>query len=528
MIARVLERLRTPGWALALLGWLTGLVVQSGSFGTVDTWRRYQVTRSLWRGVPPVAPGDLGLRGVDGSLQAWYGIGQSLVMAPGDLLAGAIVKAFGVGPAYAAKLEMAVVAFVTFPLVTALNAFLAFRVLRDIGDFGVRTAVLGVIVWLFGTTVLHYAQVSQENSLDLLLSLLVALGSFAWVRQGSRAKLFVAGTAALFGAQVRVTTLVDHHVILAAALAAPLLGAERPGAPWLRARVLDVLRIWLPLVVLALFLDRAYQVARFGWDAVGTTYIHMWGAAERAKNPALPASYPFSGSFAEGFLGPLVNVNRSVFLFDPLALPTLALFALGVARRRFPAVLVAFMAACCVSFLLRLLAYSRYAHWEAGTSWSSRFVLTPVQLWTLLAAPVFLSLTSSLPRAVRLAAPVVLAFSILLQLSSVLCEPNLEIIQAAQCGHEMRLVPDRAKNVVRELLRVDDLALSCNGRIDDDYLRLALLPFGNGKDLPARAWPFVLGAWLVLVTLFAGALVNALVSAFRSENGPLPSPRLPA
>ena len=527
LIGRALAAVRTPPWSLAMLAWFTGLVVQGGSFGTVDTWRRYQVTRSFWRGEPPVAPSDYahsGLVGVDGALHAWYGIGQSLVMAPADFVAGGLVALLGVDPTYAARMEVATVAFLTFPAISALNAVLAYGVLREIGGFTVRTAVLGVAAWIFGSTFLHYAQVSQENSLDLLLSLVVGLCAFRWAREGSRRALFIAGLAALLNALVRITTLVDAHVLVLAAVASQTRWGNASEASRLRARAVDLARIWLPLVLVAMLFDRGYHVLRFGWDAIDTTYIHLYGARERALHPELPSNYPFSGSFIEGFFGPIVSPNHSVFLFDPLALPAIFLFAVALYRVRMSRETSAFFAACLVSFLLRLLFYSRYAAWSGGTSWSSRFVLTPVQLWTLFAVPLFVSLRPLLPSPVRLLGPVLLALSVSLQILSVLVEPNLEILQAQCEGRELRLISDRGRNVVRELLGVDAAGLSCSGRIADDYLRPAFLPFGNGRDLPRRVWPVVTGAWLLLVSGLAYSLVNVLRSAARGERASL-SPR---
>src|ERR1700760_729829 len=71
-------------------------VVQSGELGTADTTRRLQVTHSLWSSAPQVPTADyaeFGSRGRGGRIYAWYGIGQSLLMLPADVLGTAAEKA---------------------------------------------------------------------------------------------------------------------------------------------------------------------------------------------------------------------------------------------------------------------------------------------------------------------------------------------------------------------------------------------------------------------------------------------------
>ena len=57
--------------------------------GTSDTLHRLQTTHWLWTSDPQVPANeypDFGLHGRGGRLYSWYGIGQSLIMLPPDLL----------------------------------------------------------------------------------------------------------------------------------------------------------------------------------------------------------------------------------------------------------------------------------------------------------------------------------------------------------------------------------------------------------------------------------------------------------
>ena len=82
--------LRDPLFLLCLATGLLTFVVQSGELGTADTTYRLQTTHWLWTGQPQVADDEypeFGLRGRDGHIYSWYGIGQSLLMLPADLVA---------------------------------------------------------------------------------------------------------------------------------------------------------------------------------------------------------------------------------------------------------------------------------------------------------------------------------------------------------------------------------------------------------------------------------------------------------
>src|SRR5580698_9754788 len=85
----------SPSHPVSLLLLVTALftfLIQSGELGTSDTTHRLQVAHSLWTGEPQVFPNEypeFGLHGRGGRLNAWYGIGQSLLMLPADVVGSA-------------------------------------------------------------------------------------------------------------------------------------------------------------------------------------------------------------------------------------------------------------------------------------------------------------------------------------------------------------------------------------------------------------------------------------------------------
>src|SRR5229473_5648712 len=89
MIIRVRRLFGSPVFLLGLTAFLTAFVVQSGELGTSDTTHRLQTTHSFWTSEPPVFPEEypeFGIHGRNGKLYASYGMGQSLLMLPSDVV----------------------------------------------------------------------------------------------------------------------------------------------------------------------------------------------------------------------------------------------------------------------------------------------------------------------------------------------------------------------------------------------------------------------------------------------------------
>ncbi|HEY2407150.1 MAG TPA: hypothetical protein VGI10_14160 [Polyangiaceae bacterium] len=503
---------------LLVIGWLTGLALQTGAFGTIDTERRYQATRSLWRGELEVLPGsfpDFGLQGPDGVIHTWYGIGQSLLMLPADLAAGAVTKLAHVGPVLRRKAEAGLVAYATFPLLTALTAFLGYLLLRELG-FGRRARIYGTLAWLFGTTCLNYAQIHFENSLDLVSALLVFLGTLRWAKSGARVPLICAGFAAALDLTARLHTVADSVIYAGAAIVAVLPNESGARAAWLKNRVYDFVLIFGLLTACGLAVDRGYQVARFGWGAVGTSYIHIWSSQFSRQHPGLPENYVFSGPLVPGLLNPLVGRNRSMFLYDPLAIALPLVAGVVWYARRMGRPVAVLLSAAAAALLLRLLFFARFIYEGGGVSWSSRYTLTPLQLMLLLTVPLFYQALDRIPRAFRFVFLTVLCGSVALQLASVLVSPSLEVMQANCTGRPAFIVPDRMLNAVR-LLTGHASQSSCEGKIPGDVLRVQFMPWLNGPELPNAVHSGLLVGWFLLVAVLLFAIAKLLAETAGAE-----------
>ena len=136
MTSRLGQWLRDPLFLLCLTAGLLAFVVQSGELGTSDTTHRLQTTHWLWTSEPQVFPNEypeFGLHGRGGRLYSWYGIGQSLLMLPADLLGTwiahwSIFSDYGDDPA----VRSIVVSYITNIVVNILTALIAFRLLASV------------------------------------------------------------------------------------------------------------------------------------------------------------------------------------------------------------------------------------------------------------------------------------------------------------------------------------------------------------------------------------------------------------
>lgn len=122
---------RTRFW-LWVFCWLTCLCVQTGTLGEVNTTERLKATRWLWQEVPQADHPGWMVRGRDGKDFVTYGLGQSLVMFPADLVAGSLERFIG-PPRLKEKLREFVVAVLTFPPLCATAALMAYLVLLEAG-----------------------------------------------------------------------------------------------------------------------------------------------------------------------------------------------------------------------------------------------------------------------------------------------------------------------------------------------------------------------------------------------------------
>ena len=445
MMKSWMRRPQCVPFLLAAIAFLSTLLIQSGELGTSDTMHRLQTAHAFWTGEPAVFPSEypeFGLIGRGGRLYSWYGIGQSLLMLPADIVATGFERL----PIFAnyngrdPAVRSIFVSFTTNLLISVLTALLAYRLLLSF-EFTAKQAAAGVLALLFATTHLHYAQNMSENNYIFLLTLTGICFQYDWLRGGSRRALFLGSTSLGLNLLTRITTGLD--LLAAGGFLLLVLLLEKSDLKTIGRRAIEYLRTALPIYAAFGLIDRIYQYHRFG--SFFNTYIGIFGAQQRALDPSLPAAYPFEGHFLDGFLGPLFAPEKSIFLFDPLLL--LALLVTALYWRRLAGVLRAYTIVAWLLLFAYICFYAKYTVWTGDFAWGDRYVSTAAQMVALLAVPVFLRHCEPDRSWLRVTAGVVVGVSVMIQLASLCFWLPLEIYQMETLGHPTFVIALRFKNI---------------------------------------------------------------------------------
>jgi hypothetical protein len=514
MTSRLGHWLCDPLFLLCLTAGLLAFVVQSGELGTADTTYRLQTTHWLWTSQPQVSPDDypdFGLHGRGGRLYSWYGIGQSLLMLPADLVATWIAhwhifSGYEEDPA----VRSIIVTYSTNILINVLTALIVFRLLGQL-HFSVKESVAGVLALLFCTTHLHYTQNMMENNYIMLLTLVGFSFQYEWLRTGGRRALFIGSAALGLNLLTRLTAGLDLAAAGVFLLAVLWFEQVRGRALW--QRLLAYSKVAAPVYAFFLLAERLYNFYRFG--SFTSTYIPIFAKEQRLNEPTLPHNFPWSTPFHEGFLGALFKPEKSVFLFDPMLV--LALLVLVLLWRR----LLPEVRAYAVTSLLLLLGYiafyGRYTYWTGDNAWGDRYVSTSVELAALLAVPLLLRYRESLGRGIWRVGMVLIATSLVIQLASLAFWLPLEIYQMETLGHPTFVIALRFKNIAAFALgKMDTWGLNNESMTQDpwDYVHITtwnLLPFLLRRVGAAPRWVVnvgfaIWGAGIAALVLVLGRL----------------------
>jgi|HubBroStandDraft_1064217.scaffolds.fasta_scaffold00016_81 hypothetical protein len=511
MTSRLRRWLGDPLVLLCVTAGLLAFVVQSGELGTSDTTHRLQTTHWLWTSQPQVFPNEypeFGLHGRGGRLYSWYGIGQSLLMLPADLV-GTWIAHWQVFSGYREDpgVRSIVVSYSTSILVNVLTALVGFRLLRQL-RFSVRESVLGVLALMFCTTHLHYTQNMTENNYIMLLTLAGFSFQYQWLKTGSQRALFVGSAVLGLNLLTRLTSGLD--LMAAGFFLLLVLWFEGVRGRQLWQRFLAYCKVAAPVYAFFLLVDRSYQFYRFG--SLTNTYLSLFGKEQRLLDPTLPANFPWNTPFHEGFLGALFKPEKSIFLFDPLLVMAILLLVV-LWRRTSPEV-----RAYGVSSLLLLFAYisfyARYAYWAGDFAWGDRYVSTSVELAALLAVPLLLRHRENMSAWLWRGGMVLIAAGLIVQLASLAFWLPLEIYQMETLGHPTFVIALRCKNIVAFALgKMDVWGLDAEAMHWDpwDYVHITtwnFLPFLLRRVGAAPRWlvDMAFAVWAAAIAALAWIL----------------------
>jgi hypothetical protein len=473
--------LRDPLFLTGLAACLLAVVVQSGELGSADTMHRLQTAHSFWTSEPPVFPDEypeFGIYGRGGKLYDWYGMGQSLLMLPSDIV-GAFLQRFSLFARYNGNdpsIRNMVVSYSINMLINTLTAVICFRFLRLL-EFNTEQSVAGVLALLFCTTHLHYTQNMMENNYIMLLTLAGFTFQYRWLRTGSARALSIGSFALGLNLLTRLTTVLDLLVVAAFLLL--VLWFEPAERRKLGQRAISYSKIALPIYAVFLLIDRWYQYYRFG--SFLHTYVYYFALKYHQLDPTLPPQYPFETPFRVGFLGPLITPEKSVFLFDPLLVLTLMVTVL--VWKRFSGALKAYVIAALLMLLAYIIFYAKYTVWSGDFAWGDRYVSTAVEFAAFISVPLLLRYREALGRVVCMIGTGLIALSSIIQVASLAFWLPLEIYQMETLGHPTFVIALRFKNIVAFALgKMDSWGLTNHAMVEDpwDYLHITtwnFLPF---------------------------------------------------
>ncbi len=506
---------RDPVFLLALIAGLLAFVVQSGELGTADTQHRLNSTHAFWTSEPPVYDWEypeFGIHGRGGTLQSWYGIGQSLLMLPQDMI-GTVIENMPLFAHYKntdPTVRNIFVSYTTNILITVLSALICFRLLRQFA-FSVNHSVAGTLALLIATTHLHYTQNMMENNYIFLLTAAGFSFEYEWLKTGSHRALLV-GTGA-FGLNLltRLTTGLD--LLAGIAFVFLILWFERAADFWPRIRTYAATAI--PTFCFFGLLDRLYQFYRFG--SFTNTYVSIVKFEALQRHPDWPKNYPFETPFHVGLVGALFTPEKSIFLYDPLLILAILVAVLG--WRRFSSAVRAYLTATAVLLLAYICFYARYTVWSGDDAWGDRYVSTSVELVSLLAVPLLLRYRSEFRRPVWIIGIALLILSTIIQLASLAFWLPLELYQIEVFGHPTFTIALRLKNIVAFALgKMDAWGLNTPSLQEDpwDYVHMTcwnFLPFLLKRVGVAPAWAIriAFALWYTGLAALAASLLRLRV-----------------
>ena len=524
MTSRAALKFQDPLFLLCLAAGLLAFVVQSGELGTADTMHRLQTTHWLWTSQPQVLPSEypeFGLHGRGGQIFSWYGIGQSLLMLPADLV-GTWIAHWRIFSHYEddPAVRSIVVSYSTNILLNVLTALIAFRFLRQL-RFSVNEAVAGVLALLFCTTHLHYTQNMQENNFIMLLTLVGFSYQYEWLRTGNHRALSIGSVALGLNLLTRLTTGLD--LIAAGIFVLAVLWLERVRGRELWARVVTYCKIAFPIYILFALTERLYSFYRFG--SLTQTYLPIFARESRQQDPTLPANFPWSTPFHEGVVGALFKPEKSIFLFDPLLVLALVLMALLWKR------LAIEVRAYAVTSLLLMLGYicfyARYTYWAGDFAWGDRYVSTAVEMVVLIAIPLLRRYRANLSPWIWRSGLVLIVISLIVQVASLAFWLPLEIYQMERLGHPTFVIALRFKNIAAFALgKMDSWGLNSEAMSEDpwDYVHITtwnFFPFLLYRVGAAPSWVVSLAfvVWGAALAALAGVLRRLRIALHRPQPG---------
>jgi len=342
----------------------------------------------------------------NGRTYAAHELGNTLILLPAaslnQLIATHLTRRLG-----ASRVEM-ITRFLfsaTGPIVCAVGAGFLYLMLRLLFSQSVRSATLGVIIFVFCSFYWSYTRIMFDGVLSgvLLTGGMLFLGLF--VRKPEQDALLIAAFACFgFGVITRLS------MVLPIAAAGLYLALNR-------SRIQRVLRPAV-LVVITLAPFVCWQLY-YNHLRTGNVFISPVQTQSYAVNNGL------GGNLAVGLAGLLFSPGKSVFVYCPIALLSLALIVRFWRAYRDEAVFVS------VLTLMWLLLHAKLQSWYGAWGWGPRHFVT---IAPVLALPFLVMRFSLRSRVARVVSGVLLGWGFVLAAASNLCNTYYRLGIAYQKG----------------------------------------------------------------------------------------------
>lgn len=501
--------------ALIALLWIG--VVNTGTLGSSDTDTRLQMAHAWWTGTPevdlnfrPRIRGDLqsGLMGTGGKRYIFYDLGQSMLMLPADWL-GTKLHQFTpkIPEIYLRRFVVNVLVFIPLNVALVVCCFYLLKLL----NFRENIAAISSIVWLMGTTVLHYAQVHQQNNQVLLFTILSYTLSLAYLKYGKKLLAILSGLSIGAAFLIRTTSVV--HVFTSFALLVACIGYQSRSPEKVFKSILLWIVGFLPLAIL----ERTFAFLRYGsFLATGTSVFMQTQATDPvfAGLPELPVNYPLINPPQVGILGVLFSSGKSIFIYDPLLLPCI-LVSLFIWWRLSPYikcyVITGIFNLCAFIFLM-----SRVEFWSGDAAWGARYHVTSVQILLIPLIAILVQNLQSANKIKKYLSCSLLSISILIQIFSICLPYHLEVSQNISRqieNHNSFVLQERVTNII--CLANPSFSETClekalSNKNDD---RFVFFPFNLSDKISSQA--IIQIALIVWGLLLISAIISSMVFVFK-------------
>lgn len=519
--------LRHPRLTLALFALAVFTLIYPGDFNTIDTARRLQVTHWIWSNAPQVAPDDPDpdyfLPGEHGQFYAPYGIGQSILLLPGDILTHAVDKALApyLAPANAVKVYWYLEGYLTFSWVSVINTLLSFELLVLIG-FSAQNALKATLLFVLSSSFLVFMQTSQENSLMYLcFTGALAAGMHAISRERP-SYLCLAGALAGWSLLIKISDLayVPPLYIVFTWLEALASAARQNDVGNVRNVIVAGLKVGVLFgvpVLAGLAIDRLYEFYRFGdWLQTYVAHEHERAAAN------FPPGYPFGYPIIKGFLGPFITPEKSIFIIDPILVFLVAGLVFLHRQLSLRAKLV--LGASAITLVTLAFGFGTTYKWGGDAAWGPRHELPTVEVLCLVSFGLAVSSLGRLRPIIKALVIINVVLALSVQFIALPKSYDLEVNQNS-LGDPLRVVPLMRVRNLYHVWKGDFAALNL-GYGDRATERMAtvatenrLFVFRLGPYVPPKVQDTMIALWVALLSLTAAAVGLILFDFGRNASG---------